>query len=1145
MGKGSDRRPPGGAPAGRPASAPEPPDRALIRALARDLAQGVGAAATVVWTPDPRTGDLAPVAWWAKKRHRALLAAHPDASPAGGPAERAFRGGVAAPGSLVADDPRALGLAAAGCAQAVGLPLEADGARVGSVELIGRELRRFGPTTRAFVDEMCDRIAQALSDAPDSPLPDWREVALDAAGAAVMVHDWHGDGRVVSCSPGIAALAGISAQEAIGATAPELLGLNPNDPDLARLRDGLRRGRSGHALLEARRADGTPWWCDLRVAPIRDEAGGIAAAVSVVSDVTARERAMRRLAEAEQRYRGLVERIPLVTYVCDFDEIATVRWLSPQAEELTGYRPEEFYADQDLWSSLIHPDDRAAYQAAIDRQLADGGAFDCTYRMRARDGSIRWVIDRDEAQTPVPGVPRQQLGVVVDITELRETRSRLEDSEEFHRTVLGVLSEGVIVQEPNGRIVSANAAAARVAGAAGPDEMVGTLTGDWLSAPAQVTLAANDATPRRIALRERRTVGEEITFRRRSDDTTLRLALVYEPLVGPDGDVTGTVLTATDVTREREAERALRTEHDRATRYLRLAGAVIIALDHGGVVTMANPAACEALGRPERDVVGRPWAQFLATEPAIDPALAPAGPLRPGAESKVVRPDGAVRIIAWQHAADQDAAVHPEGILLSGLDVTERREAEERIEWLAYHDSLTGLPNRAALSDALEASLRQAADAGRGVALLYCDLDGFKQVNDSLGHEGGDLVLQAIAHRLRAACRAGELVARPGGDEFLILLRDLDPANAGETARTAAARIASALSEPVGVSGRTVALAVSVGAAVYPDDAQGAPEMLKQADAAMYVAKGQAAERATPPPPRTEAAPRPPVSQSRDAARLLRAALDEKRFVLHWQPVVSLEDGRTVGLEALVRWDDPARGLLAPEEFLAFAEQTSLIVPLGEWALEAAVAQAAAWTRQGSTADWYVNVSARQLEQPEFADSALETIGRGGLLPSRFTIEIAESALDTNGSAAAAQARATVAALSGAGVRIAIDDFGAGESSMQQLRDLPIDALKIDGSLLKGIPEDRNARTVFRGVLSLAEALGLDTVAEGVETEEQRQFLSHAGCRLAQGFRFARPAPADAVDTGHHGAAPAGREPPPGPNGAPARGDAPSGPDSR
>ncbi|MFN8130175.1 MAG: EAL domain-containing protein [Solirubrobacteraceae bacterium] len=1092
-----------------------------IRSIARQLGRALGASAVVVWaaTRDGRT--LEPAGSWAKKRVRQALAAggdDPRPVAGAGPAEAAFRERRARWGPLGADDPRALHLTAAGAGQCVGIPLVLGGDPVGVAEFIGGEIRRYGPATRAFLDAGCSQLALALEARRHAGTLARYETALEAAGTSMLIHDWRQRGRVVYCSPGFAATAGVSAEEALGAIGPELIGLDARDPDIARLRDAARRGRRAHAVLQARRPDGSSWWCDLQVAPVLDPDGQVREVISVIHDVTARESAIQRLADAEERYRALVERIPLITYVCDLDDKATVRWISPQVEDLLGYPPEAFYDDQDLWASLILPEDIPGYESEIQRQLADGGAFDATYRIRTADGDLRWVIDRDEVLS-TGARAGTTLGLVIDVTALREARTQLQESEEFHRTVLGALSEGIVVQEPNGRIVSANAAAARLVGAPGPDSMVGTSPQDWIEMSGRAARVPEDATPRRLALRDGTAQRAEITVVRRLDGARRTISLVYEPLRAADGTTTGTVLTAADVTRERTAEQLLRAEHDRATRYLALAGAVIIALDAHGVVTMANPAACEALARREDEIVGRPWVQFLAAD-AADPGQRLAAAVRPGAESRILRPDGSVRIIAWREAAASDAELHADGTLMSGLDVTERREAEERIEWLAYHDSLTGLPNRPALREALESAIDDARGAGRGVALLYCDLDGFKQVNDTLGHDGGDLVLQAIAHRLRAACRSGELVARPGGDEFLVLLRDLHLPTAGETARTAAQRIAGALREPVGVEGLTVELAVSVGASVFPDDATDVDEMLKQADAAMYTAKAAASPIAPGPAPAS-------IQHSRDAARQFRTALEEKRFVLHWQPVVSLEDGRTVGQEALVRWDDPSRGVLPPSEFIGFAEQTSLIVPLGEWALEEAVRQAATWAAQGSMNDWYLNVSGRQLERPGFADAVIDTIKAAGLPPVRFTLEVSEGVLGANGSAATAQSRENVAALSGAGVRIAVDDFGAGQSSLARLRDLPLDVLKIDGSLLNGVPESRAARTVFRGVLSLAESLGLETVAEGVETEEQRIFLSHAGCQLAQGFRFSRPVPAHDVDAG--GRVPPLAPPPAGP----------------
>jgi diguanylate cyclase (GGDEF)-like protein len=377
--------------------------------------------------------------------------------------------------------------------------------------------------------------------------------------------------------------------------------------------------------------------------------------------------------------------------------------------------------------------------------------------------------------------------------------------------------------------------------------------------------------------------------------------------------------------------------------------------------------------------------------------------------------------------------------------------------------------------------------------VLYIDLDRFKVVNDTLGHAAGDELLRLVAARLAARCRARDLLARHGGDEFMLLLPDLD-GDACETARSVAEGLLGTLEAPFEIEGQEFEIAASIGIATFPDDGRDMAEVLKRADAGLYTAKRDG--RGTIRFPVAE--PAPATGRLTLTARL-RRALARDELELHYQPIHDIAGGRAVGVEALLRWNDPERGMVSPGEFIPAAEDSGLIEPLGDWVADAVVAQAAAWGAAGLRPDIAFNVSPRQLRAPGFAERLLRRLQSAD--PTQFVAEITESA-------AMADPHRALERLADAGLRLAIDDFGADFSSLARLRDLPVHELKIDRSFLRGVPTDPRASAIVTAIVQLARALELTAVAEGVEAPEQLEFLADHGCPLAQGFHLARPMPA-------------------------------------
>lgn len=430
-------------------------------------------------------------------------------------------------------------------------------------------------------------------------------------------------------------------------------------------------------------------------------------------------------------------------------------------------------------------------------------------------------------------------------------------------------------------------------------------------------------------------------------------------------------------------------------------------------------------------------------------------------------------------------------------DISRIKQSESQLEHLAHHDPLTDLPNRLMLLSSLEHAVARARHSGKRGAALFIDLDRFKNVNESLGHPAGDELLVLVARRLRAHVSDAELLARLGGDEFVLLLDEVpDP----ETAASMAETLIAQFEEPFELSGgRQVYVGASIGISIFPDDGEDPNALIQHADAALHQAKesGRGTYRFY-----SEALTRA-ADERLDMEAQMRRAIERSEFVLHYQPLVSLVDGRIGGVEALLRWQHPTKGLVLPNEFIALAEETGLIVPLGEWVLRTACAQGQEWITTGVVFDTIsVNISPRQLWS-DIHRRVGAVLEETGFPADMLELEITESALLEQGSEAAVRLNA----LKELGVRLAIDDFGTGYSSLAYLTRLPIDTLKVDQSFVRNIPDDRPSMEVTAGIIALAKSLNLDVLAEGVETEEQLDFLRRHGCDRAQGYLFSRPLP--------------------------------------
>ncbi len=527
------------------------------------------------------------------------------------------------------------------------------------------------------------------------------------------------------------------------------------------------------------------------------------------------------------------------------------------------------------------------------------------------------------------------------------------------------------------------------------------------------------------------------------------------------------------------------------------AGIAIQVLAADGLITQANPACRDVLGYTPDEMVGQPIMRFLAGDDDSSITVACSDLLSSARESVTLdqrfeHKDGS---LVWGQLTVARVLASGESRLMVMLqDVTERKRMEEELVRRAFRDDLTGLANRALFHDRLRHALRRHGRMGMPVAVVLLDLDGFKRVNDSLGHAAGDQLLRAIASRITASVRSGETVARLGGDEFAIVIEALQ---SEEDVHQLADRLLRVISRPVSIGDREVVVNVSIGIALAHSGEEG-DAVLRNADVAMYAAKnaGKHCARLFDPAMLERA------QSWMDLEQDLRRAVAEYEFELQFQPMMQLQSGALLGFEALLRWRHPKRGLIPPSQFLAVAEETGVIVPIGRWALREACCYAAGWAdRSGATPSISVNLAPRQLEDEGLFDDVSNAVTRAGLDPRLLILEITESQLMR----APDTAHSTLQAIRALGVRVAIDDFGTGYSSLSQLQFFPVDELKIDQSFVARMDAGDRDASFVRTMLTLAQSLGVSVVAEGIERVEQLAMLIALGCNAGQGYLFSRP----------------------------------------
>jgi diguanylate cyclase (GGDEF)-like protein/PAS domain S-box-containing protein len=910
------------------------------------------------------------------------------------------------------------------------------------------------------------------------------------------------EGVYLRCNARFAEIIGYPAEEIPGMSIRETT-LPEDVPESLGVLQPLVSGAIPEVRIEKRyvRKDGSITWVRLTASAQRDSKGRALHLTAMIEDINAHKLAELKLHESEERFRFTFEQAPLGIVHTS----AEGRFLRCNARfaEIIGYPTEEvpglsfqqITAPEDLATSLKKLDD-------VSRPKNDSFCWEKRYIRK--DSSLVWVRITATAQFDSDGHVVHNMALIEDINALKTAEQALSASEERYRTAFQTSLDAININRlSDGQFIECNNAFLDMIGFTrqevdGRTSLELDLWADKVDRQKMLDAVVEHGICRDI----------EAQFRKKNGD--LFWGLMSASAIEIEG--VPCVLTITrDITASKAAEKLLNSAAEAVRlseeRYRKVFHTSLDPITINQIGTRqyleVNQAFLNVLGFERHEVIGKsPFDLGILADPrnlgSLAESLRKTGECR-NLEIQFISKNGET---VWGLMSASIIEIDEVPCVLSiTRDITNAKAAEDEIRNLAFYDPLTGLSNRRLLLERLRQDLASTNRSVRLRALLFVDLDNFKTLNDTLGHQTGDLLLQETARRLTACVRNDDMVGRLGGDEFVVMLEDLSefPEEAAAQAKAIGEKILDTVAQPYLLDGRECRSSASVGIAIFGDRQETINEVLQQADIAMYQAKAAGRNTMRFFAPALQAAVIARAAMEDD----LRQALQTDQFLLYYQP--QLDRNRLIGAEALIRWNHPSRNILPPGEFISLAEETGLILPLGQWVLEAACLQIAAWgaRRQTARLSVAVNISARQFRQQDFVAQVLATLENTGADPRNLRLELTESMLVEN----IEEVIDKMKELKSHGLKFSLDDFGTGYSSLAYLKKMPLDQLKIDRSFIRDILTDESSAAIAQTIISLSRAMGLPVIAEGVETEKQREFLLRIGCHAFQGYLFSRPLP--------------------------------------
>ncbi len=746
-----------------------------------------------------------------------------------------------------------------------------------------------------------------------------------------------------------------------------------------------------------------------------------------------------------------------------------------------------------MYTRFLHPDDQARVAEIFSKAKAAREECQADYRVCAPDGSIRWVTGSGAARFAENGDFLGYAGALIDVTDHYDALARLAKSEASHRLLTENSLDLISHHAPHTGVYRyASPSFQRVLGYA-PGELV-----DQVSIYTQVH-PDDTAVIRDEIQRQASSAGASrlIEFRVRHKDghmvwMSTNVKLLLNPLTNEN---MGSVAISRNVTERIEAEKKIGDSEQRFREVIEMTPAGYVVADGSGNIIDVNPALCSISGYDREELTGQALAKLFVAHPWQGVAFTAHGPTSThGMEAVIRHKDGRQVYVLFNGSITRDSDGHAQSLTGLLTDISARKVAESRLQRLATHDTLTGLPNRTLLNERVQQML-DGGPRNMPVAVMFIDLDRFKEVNDSFGHEPGDVLLREVARRLRRALRPSDVIARLGGDEFVVAAYC---STGAASAASIAEKLLATLAAPIDIGPQEVVIGASIGISMFPEHARTKELLFQSADTAMYRAKaaGRNGYRFFAAEMTVEARTRMTLELS------LRHALARKEFVLHYQPRIDLRSMSIVGMEALIRWNHPELGQVSPMQFIPIAEETGMIEAIGQWVLEEACLQTTRMMEKfGRALCISVNMSARQLKCRAIVDQVQAALEYAGLPPALLELELTESTLIEN----IEHSAKLLKELKGLGIRLAVDDFGTGYSGLAYLRRFPLDVLKLDRSFVLQQDDDDQNFEFIKAFVDMAHALKMSVVAEGVETSETLQFLRNAACDEAQGYFLAKP----------------------------------------